>query len=277
MNQSELLREILEDTAKLLREGGKTVTVPPEVAAFLDRLEPPETRRADAPAPQAASARADTPPEAPCVQKAPAPSAPPAYSSTPAAEIPEDLPAMAEAVSRCEKCRLHTTRRNTVFGAGDPEAELVFVGEGPGEEEDKQGEPFVGRAGELLTDIISAMTLTREQVYICNIVKCRPPGNRNPVPEEMAACLPWLEAQLDRIQPRVICALGGVAAKALLDTDQGVGRLRGQWHTWRGIPLRVTYHPSYLLRCQGEKQRTEKGKVWADVQEVMKLLGKEKA
>lgn len=180
---------------------------------------------------------------------------------------------LAEAVAACRKCGLCETRTQTVFGTGDTKASLVFVGEAPGEEEDRRGEPFVGRAGQLLTDIIElGMKLRRSEVYICNVLKCRPPGNRNPAAEEMHACEPYLVRQLELIQPKVICALGGFAAKQLLKTEDSVGRLRGRWHAYQGIPVRVTYHPSYLLRLDGDKQRAEKRKVWEDVQAVMRVL-----
>jgi DNA polymerase len=153
---------------------------------------------------------------------------------------------------------------------GSALARLLFIGEGPGREEDLLGEPFVGRAGELLDKIIGAMGLEREQVYIANIVKCRPPENRNPTPEEMAACLPYLKRQIEVLQPDVICALGGVAAKALLSTDLSVGRLRGEFHDYAEIPVRVTYHPAYLLRSPHEKAKT-----WQDIKAVMEFLGLE--
>ena len=173
-------------------------------------------------------------------------------------------------VADCTLCGLCEGRTNTVFGVGDALARLLFIGEGPGREEDLLGEPFVGRAGELLDKIISAMGLEREQVYIANIVKCRPPENRNPTPEEMAACLPYLKRQIEVLQPDVICALGGVAAKALLSTDLSVGRLRGEFHNYAEIPVRVTYHPAYLLRSPHEKAKT-----WQDIKAVMEFLGLE--
>ncbi len=178
-------------------------------------------------------------------------------------------PIRAEVVD-CTLCGLCEGRTNTVFGVGDALARLLFIGEGPGREEDLLGEPFVGRAGELLDKIIGAMGLKREQVYIANIVKCRPPENRNPTPEEMAACLPYLKRQIEVLQPDVICALGGVAAKALLSTDLSVGRLRGEFHNYAEIPVRVTYHPAYLLRSPHEKAKT-----WQDIKAVMEFLGLE--
>ncbi|MFP6584022.1 MAG: uracil-DNA glycosylase [Candidatus Hydrogenedentota bacterium] len=181
------------------------------------------------------------------------------------------LEELAATVSECMKCDLCKTRTQTVFSDGNGSAGLVFVGEAPGENEDKQGVPFVGRAGELLTDIIvKGMKLRREDVYICNVLKCRPPGNRDPLPEEKDKCEPYLQRQLELIQPKVICALGGHAAKTLLKTEESTGRLRGRWHSYQGIPLRVTYHPAYLLRSPGEKRKT-----WEDVQEIMKVLNGE--
>jgi DNA polymerase len=158
-------------------------------------------------------------------------------------------------------------RSHIVFGTGDPQADLVFVGEGPGFEEDRQGAPFVGSAGRLLTKIIQAMGLTRETVYICNVIKCRPPGNRNPLPGEIEQCFPFLKRQLEGIQPRVICALGSVAAKVLLGTDAPISRLRGRFHDYQGVPLMPTYHPAYLLR-NPEKKR----EVWEDMKRIMARL-----
>lgn len=168
----------------------------------------------------------------------------------------------------CRRCGLHETRRHIVFGEGNPRASIVFVGEAPGADEDRQGRPFVGRAGQLLTRIIEAMDLKRTDVYICNILKCRPPENRDPEPGEISACEPFLKAQIDAIQPRAICALGTFAAKTLLGKDVPITALRGVFHQYRGIPLMPTYHPAYLLRNQGAKR-----KVWEDMQMIMKLLG----
>jgi len=167
----------------------------------------------------------------------------------------------------CQRCALHATRRNLVFGEGSPQAELVFVGEAPGADEDQQGRPFVGRAGQLLTKIIEAMGLKREQVYICNILKCRPPGNRNPLAEEILACEPFLIRQLEAIGPQVICALGTFAARTLLKTEAPITVLRGRFHDYHGIPLMPTYHPAYLLRNPSAKKQ-----VWEDVQQIMTRL-----
>jgi len=171
-------------------------------------------------------------------------------------------------MEHCSLCSLEKTRKHLVFGEGNPSAELVFVGEAPGAEEDLQGRPFVGRAGQLLTKIIGAMGLQREDVYICNILKCRPPGNRNPFPEEIEVCEPHLVRQLEAIRPRVICALGTFAAQTLLKKKGiPITVLRGQFHDYHGIPLMPTYHPAYLLRNPGAKKQ-----VWEDVQKIMKVL-----
>ena len=167
----------------------------------------------------------------------------------------------------CRRCDLHGGRKNIVFGEGNPHAELVFVGEAPGADEDDQGRPFVGRAGKLLTKIIEAMKLGRQDVYICNILKCRPPGNRNPAPGEIAACEPFLVKQLEAIRPKVICALGTFAAQTLLKSDVDISLRRGRFHRYHNIPLMPTYHPAYLLRNPSQKRQ-----VWEDVQKIMKLL-----
>jgi uracil-DNA glycosylase family 4 len=169
----------------------------------------------------------------------------------------------------CQRCKLCKGRKTIVFGVGNPRAELVFVGEGPGAEEDAQGVPFVGAAGQLLTKMIEAMKFKRDDVYICNVVKCRPPNNRNPEPDEIEACEPFLKAQLASLQPKVIVALGKFAAQTLLRDATAITRLRGQWRTYQGVPLMPTFHPAYLLRQPGEKKLA-----WADLQEVMKRFGK---
>jgi DNA polymerase len=187
---------------------------------------------------------------------------------------PEDRPgalsALAEEVAVCTRCPvLAATRTQTVFGVGSPTARLMFIGEAPGADEDRQGVPFVGRAGMLLTDMITkGMGLTRDEVYIANVLKSRPPENRNPDPEEVAHCLPYLERQIEIIRPEFLCLLGKVAASALLDTALPLARLRGRWHRYRGIPTAVTYHPSYLLRTPSDKV-----KAWDDLQMIMKAMG----
>ena len=167
----------------------------------------------------------------------------------------------------CQRCKLHTGRTNIVFGVGNPDARLMFVGEGPGADEDEKGEPFVGRAGQLLTQIIKAMGLERDDVYIANVVKCRPPGNRNPEPDEIDACSPFLQAQIASIRPTVIVALGKFAAQTLLKTETPISRLRGQFHLRDGIAVMPTFHPSYLLRNPAAKRE-----VWEDMKMVMKKL-----
>ena len=184
------------------------------------------------------------------------------------ARSPGDEPPRLDEVRRtlgdCKRCKLCSARKNLVFGVGNPKARLVFVGEGPGAEEDNQGIPFVGAAGQLLTKMIAAMGYTRDEVYICNVVKCRPPGNRNPEPDEIEACQPFLEAQLTAIRPSVIIALGKFAAQTLLRTDTPITRLRGQWREYVGVPLMPTFHPAYLLRNPAEKKAA-----WTDLQAVM--------
>ena len=180
------------------------------------------------------------------------------------------LTAVREELGDCTRCKLCKGRKTIVFGEGNPGAALVFIGEGPGQEEDEQGRPFVGAAGQLLTDIIvKGMQLRREDVYICNIVKCRPPGNRNPELDEIEACEPFLVKQLQAIKPRCIIALGNVAAKTLLKTKTGITSLRGAWQTYQGIPLMPTFHPAYLLRTPGDKKL-----VWEDIKKVIAELKK---
>ncbi len=180
----------------------------------------------------------------------------------------DTLERIREDLGECTRCRLHEQRNKIVFGAGNPRAELVFVGEGPGHDEDVQGLPFVGRAGKLLTQMIEAMGLTRDLVYICNVVKCRPPENRKPEDDEVATCSPYLYRQLDAIAPKAIVCLGGTAAQALLKTKDSISRFRGTWFDFRNTKLLATYHPAYLLRNPAAK-----GEVWKDLQKVMALLG----
>ena len=172
-------------------------------------------------------------------------------------------------VAGCTACELHKTRTQTVFGVGNPDADLMVIGEAPGADEDRQGEPFVGRAGQLLTSMLAAIGLKREQVYIANILKCRPPGNRNPAPAEVVCCMPYLERQVQLVRPRLILSIGAVSAQNLLGRAEPVGRLRGEVHTYGSerIPLVVSYHPAYLLRQPGEK-----AKAWMDLQRIKRIL-----
>jgi uracil-DNA glycosylase family 4 len=210
---------------------------------------------------------------APAVAPAPAPAPTaddPALTARRAANEPR-LEALARRMAGCTKCRLAEGRKNLVFGQGDAAAEVVFVGEGPGYHEDQQGLAFVGPAGQLLTKMITAMGLTRDQVFIANVVKCRPPDNRTPAPDEMATCRPFLEEQLDIIQPRVICAMGKTAAQGLglIGPDEPLGRSRGKFKTWRGIPTMVTYHPAYLLRNPDDKRKT-----WEDLRQLFPYIAR---
>ncbi|NOZ12622.1 MAG: uracil-DNA glycosylase [Acidobacteria bacterium] len=191
--------------------------------------------------------------------------------SPPTRETAVDLAArfkeMAAQVAACAKCGLGKTRNKAVFGAGNIETDLMFIGEGPGFDEDQQGIPFVGRAGQLLTKIINAIELDRKDVYITNIVKCRPPGNRDPLPEEAAACHPYLAEQIRLIQPKIICTLGRHASQVILNTTESISRLRGRFHIINGIRVMPTYHPAYLLRNPGGKRP-----VWEDMQKIRDYL-----
>lgn len=179
------------------------------------------------------------------------------------------LDRIAREISKCRKCQLHETRTKTVPGQGNGNPQIMFIGEAPGGDEDRQGIAFVGRAGQLLTKMIEAMGLTRDEVFIGNILKCRPPNNRTPLPEEMETCFPYLERQIEILQPEVIIALGATAVGGLVDTKLGITKLRGQWMSFKGIRLMPTFHPAYLLRNQSAKHD-----VWEDLQEVLKFLGR---
>jgi DNA polymerase len=202
--------------------------------------------------------QASDPPEAPAVQ-----SALPLMGGE---DPPEDPAAKLEEIranlGECTRCKLHETRTNVVFGVGSPRAHLMFVGEGPGADEDAQGEPFVGRAGKKLDEMIKAIGLRREDVYIANIIKCRPPDNRDPQPDEVGTCSPFLFEQIAAIRPRVIVALGSPATKTLLNTKVGITKLRGTWHSYAGVPVMPTFHPAYLLRAYTPENRR---KVWEDL------------
>lgn len=181
---------------------------------------------------------------------------------------PAALKLIREDIGDCTRCRLHKGRNKLVFGVGNVNADIMFVGEGPGADEDAQGEPFVGRAGQLLNNMISAMGLKRDDVYIANVVKCRPPGNRTPEKDECDVCSPFLMRQIEVVQPKVIVALGAVAAKNLLAINDSMANLRGRWYDFKGARLAVTYHPAYLLRDPRQKKEA-----WKDLQMVMKYLG----
>jgi len=246
------------------------------------RLWTPPGATPDAAAPAAAAEVAIGP-----VATAPAPvPAMPTSAAVPAAAAPSpvqlpspagnlDWPALRTAVAGCRACGLCETRRQTVFGVGHPNAHCMVVGEAPGEQEDAQGEPFVGAAGQLLDRMLAALGLSRgdgtpaQQVFIANTLKCRPPRNRNPSPEELAACRPFLMRQVALVQPRVILAMGRFAVQSLLDSDAPIGRLRGTVHRWQGVPLVVTYHPAYLLR-----QPADKAKAWDDLCLAAELLAR---
>ena len=219
---------------------------------------------------------AEAAPPSPVKQQAAQP--PPASKQQPAAQnnplaVLESI--RVEIGDDCSRCRLHEGRSKIVFGSGNPEAKLVFVGEGPGADEDAQGLPFVGRAGQLLTQMIErtaageGIPIERKDVYICNVVKCRPPGNRAPEPDEMETCGKFLHRQLEAIRPAAICVLGATAAKALLQTSTGITKLRGNWHEWRGIPVMPTFHPSYLLRAYNKEAKRE---AWEDLKQVLHLV-----
>lgn len=189
--------------------------------------------------------------------------------------VGDTLDSICADIGDCQRCRLGKTRNKLVFGVGDPQAKIVFVGEGPGADEDAQGFPFVGRAGQLLTQMIEGTSLKegipikREDVYICNVVKCRPPENRTPEADEMEICGQFLFRQISVIQPKAICALGSTAAKALLGGKDGVTKLRGQWHKWQNLPLMVTFHPSYLLRPYNQNAKRE---AWEDLKALLHFV-----
>jgi uracil-DNA glycosylase family 4 len=287
----QLLDGVIQHLEHLREQGVRFVRVSPETLAGLSR--PPAAIPAARP-PMPAPRPVTRPPAKP-MPAAPRPVAPqpaatqalslglPDEGTAPVAAAPlspEDRAAafaeLSQRAAVCMKCpHLAAARRNVVFGVGDINADLMFIGEAPGADEDEQGEPFVGKAGQLLTRIIQTMGLTRESVYIGNILKCRPDtpgqtsGNRKPTPEEMQTCIPYLHEQIDLIRPKVIVALGATAVEGLLGKTIGITRLRGQWRTYRSTPLMPTYHPAYLLRNQA---LSEKRRVWEDMLQVMEKL-----
>ena len=223
---------------------------------------PPSERAPAPPAPQPARAHDRVAADAPPAREM--------FSKYPGLEKTESLETLREFIGDCRRCKLWGLRKNLVFGVGNPHAELMFIGEGPGAEEDARGEPFVGRAGQLLTDIIErGMGLKRAQVYICNVIKCRPPDNRNPEPDEVASCEPFMLRQIELVKPRVIVGLGTFAVQTVLKVKTPISKLRGNWHDVRGVRMMPTFHPAYLLRNPGEKRL-----VWQDVQQVLKELGR---
>jgi uracil-DNA glycosylase len=234
-----------------------------EEAALPKNIRKPELPKA-APPPRAVPLQITSKPDV-----LPVPAGPSLFEAF--GKVPDDtLLKIRTDLGECTRCKLHKTRNKIVFGDGNPKAELVFVGEGPGHDEDMQGLPFVGRAGKLLTQMIEAMGLQRKDVYICNVVKCRPPENRAPEKDEVAECSPFLLRQIDAIAPKVIVCLGSTAAQTILETNLGISHFRGQWLEFRGRKLMATYHPAYLLRNPNAK-----GEVWKDLQKVMAVLGLE--
>jgi DNA polymerase len=287
----QLLDAAIQHLEELKRCGVRFVSVSPTTVAALGqpvkRVAPkaPPPRSAAVPA---ASAGGVSPPVAPPRESPSAGAGIRPSLPTPAVAVPAAVPAATDAkaaafealrqrVMPCVKCEhLAAVRKNVVFGVGDINARLMFIGEAPGADEDEQGEPFVGKAGQLLTKIIQTMGLSRDTVYIANILKCRPDtpgqsaGNRKPTPEEMQTCIPYLHEQIDLIKPQVIVALGATAVEGLLGKTAGITKLRGHWQTYRGIPLMPTYHPAYLLRNQA---LSEKRRVWEDMLQAMEKLG----
>ncbi len=277
-----ILLASLRDYVEQLREEG--LEGPPAVESSAAPHQSPRSQTVGEPpqeptaAPLAAASKApaddDRPAAPPAVARASsaAPRSAPddLFYLYPGLEKTADLAALREFIGDCTRCKLAPKRTNLVFGVGNPSTELMFVGEAPGADEDARGEPFVGRAGQLLTDIIErGMGMTRAEVYICNVIKCRPPENRNPEPDEVAACEPFLFRQIDLVRPRVIVGLGAFAVQALLKAKTPISKLRGNWQDFRGIRMMPTFHPAYLLRNPADKRL-----VWADIQEVMRELGR---
>jgi DNA polymerase len=286
---NELLDATIQQLQELKAQGVRFIPVSAEALAGLNQSPRVAPKNISAPVTQPISRPVPTPaPIAPKpVEIRPAP-APALSLDLPTAPAPAALPALSpeakaaafaelrQRASVCVKCpNLASSRKNVVFGVGSIDAQVIFVGEAPGADEDQQGEPFVGKAGQLLTKIIQTMGLQRGDVYIANILKCRPDtpgqsaGNRKPTPEEMQTCIPYLHEQIDLIRPKVLVALGGTAVEGLLGKTVGITKLRGNWQTYRGIPLMPTYHPAYLLRNQA---LSEKRRVWEDMLQVMEKL-----
>jgi DNA polymerase len=255
----------------MLREMGVTLWLPPQTDAMpLPEAAMPEPVPSEVTAPVPAQAPVASPAPAPVRMSRPvaapaeanSPSAPRPLAARPSGVAAMDWPALREAVAGCEACGLCRSRRNTVFGVGHAQAQWMIIGEAPGEQEDRQGEPFVGKAGQLLDNMLRAVGLTRaeagpeQQVYIANVLKCRPPMNRNPEPQEVAQCEPFLKRQVELVAPKLILAMGRFAVQSILQTGEPIGRLRGRVHAYHGVPVVVTYHPAYLLRNPADKARS---------------------
>ena len=234
----------------MLREMGVTLWLPPQT----DAMPSPEAAMSE---PVPSEVTVPVPAQAPVSPPAPRP-----LAARPSGVAAMDWPALREAVAGCEACGLCRSRRNTVFGVGHEQAQWMIIGEAPGEQEDRQGEPFVGKAGQLLDNMLRAVGLTRaeagpeQQVYIANVLKCRPPMNRNPEPQEVAQCEPFLKRQVELVAPKLILAMGRFAVQSILQTGEPIGRLRGRVHAYHGVPVVVTYHPAYLLRNPADKARS---------------------
>lgn len=276
----QLLRDLvagLRQHLQWLRDGGvQGVPLParPVPPASIAPPRPPVRR---APPPAAPPSASPPPPRAAAVSSAPRPAPSPIAPEVRHADLPDPLPLhgqqgldrIRDILGDCRRCKLCQGRSTLVFGQGAPEPPVLFVGEGPGAEEDRTGLAFVGAAGELLTRMIAAMGLSREQVYICNVVKCRPPGNRTPDPDEIGTCAPFLRAQVQALRPKIIVALGRTPAQYLLRTAAPITRIRGTFGSWEGIPVMPTFHPAYLLRTPSAKRQ-----VWEDLKRVMAELKK---
>ena len=284
MSDSAQIRRALVQKLESLQRAGVRCVPRPEVTTATAVATPPSadtqpaTPHSVATAPAAPARQAPVQPVKSTPTARPASSSPSIVGSTESfgprlapAERAGALSVLSDEVAACVKCSaLAESRKQTVFGVGNPNARLCFFGEAPGADEDREGEPFVGKAGQLLTKIIEACKMTRDDVYIMNVLRCRPPGNRNPTPEEATNCRPFFEKQFEIIRPEFVCCLGSIAATTLLETTSSVGKLRGRLHDWRGMKVAVTYHPAYLLRNAPAKKH-----VWADMKMLMKEMGVE--
>jgi uracil-DNA glycosylase len=268
-------RESLKRNLEFYRDLGiRQLNIPPTAIAAPGPAARPANavRPAPQPVPPPAPARTVSAPRQPAAPAPPRPATITMPSILPVAPDGDTLEKISAEIGDCRRCRLCEKRNKIVFGSGNPEAKLVFVGEGPGADEDASGLPFVGRAGQLLTQMIDGtaakegLSIRRPDVYICNVVKCRPPENRTPLPDEMEICGQFLFRQLLAIQPKAICVLGGTAAKALLGTREGITKLRGNWQNWHGIQVMPTYHPSFLLRPYSQNAKRES---WEDLKKVL--------